>query len=409
MSSVDNGSETPLRRIPDDWTLTTVGDEYYIQLGKMLDAEKNQGELKPYLGNKAVQWGQISVDDLPMMRMSKRDQERYRLNYGDILVCEGGDVGRAAIWNEPISGVFYQKALHRLRPKRDYNSHILISLLHWFSINGDFSDFVTQTSIAHLSKEKFATVPLPMPSADEQNAIASALKDIDDLIASLDALIAKKRDIKQAAMQQLLTGKKRLPGFKGEWEVAKLGEIAKIQRGASPRPIDSPRWFDDNSTIGWVRISDVTRSGMNLTETTQRLSAAGIQHSRFVTSGSLIMSICATIGRPIITSLNVCIHDGFVVFYDLKVEKDFLYFVLKNIEGEWSKMGQTGSQMNLNTGMINGKEISVPVDRAEQYAIAKIALDLENEIVVLQDKGRKARALKQGMMQQLLTGRIRLV
>jgi len=266
-----------------------------------------------------------------------------------------------------------------------------------------------QTGVPHINLKIMREFSVSVPPLPEQQAIATALNDIDDLIASLDALIAKKRDIKQAAMQQLLTGNTRLPGFEEEWKVAKLSQIAKIQRGASPRPIDSPKWFDDNSSIGWVRISDVTRSGIKLTETTQRLSAAGIQHSRFVPNGSLIMSICATIGRPIITSLDVCIHDGFVVFDELKVEKDFLYFVLKNIEGEWSKMGQTGSQMNLNTGMINGKEISLPVDRDEQAAIAKIALDMEAEIIALQSKEHKARTLRRGMMQQLLTGRIRLV
>src|SRR5438552_4153101 len=99
---------------------------------------------------------------------------------------------------------------------------------------------------------------------------------------------------------------------------------------------------------------------MFLRETTQRLSTLGAQHSRPVARGSLIMSICATVGRPIITEIDVCIHDGFVVFDNLRAEKRFVYYVLKWIEPDWSKHGQTGSQMNLNTGLITGTRISLP-------------------------------------------------
>jgi len=129
-------------------------------------------------------------------------------------------------------------------------------------------------------------------------------------------------------------------------------------------------WFDENSSIGWVRISDVTKSGMYLQETMQHLSALGVQHSRPVGRGSLIMSICATVGRPIITEIDVCIHDGFVVFDDLQVEQLFTYYVLKGIEPNWSKHGQTGSQMNLNTGLISRTEVSIPPTADEQTAIA---------------------------------------
>lgn len=135
-------------------------------------------------------------------------------------------------------------------------------------------------------------------------------------------------------MQQLFTRKRRLPRFHGGWEVRRLGDLARIQRGASPPPIDSPVWFAEKSSIGWVRISDVTRSGMFLRETVQRLSQLGVQHSRLVAPGSLIMSICATVGRPIITKSSACIHDGFVVFDDLQADKSFMYYVLKWIEAD---------------------------------------------------------------------------
>lgn len=121
------------------------------------------------------------------------------------------------------------------------------------------------------------------------------------------------------------------------------------------------------------------------------------------------MSICATVGRPIITELNTCIHDGFVVFDALTVDQKFLYYALASIEDEWSKHGQTGSQMNLNTGLINRTEIPVPDDPEEQAAIAAVLADMDAEITALETRLIKARALKQAMAQALLTGRIRLV
>jgi len=192
-----------------------------------------------------------------------------------------------------------------------------------------------------------------------------------------------------------------------DWEIKSLGDIARIQRGASPRPIDSPIWFDENASIGWVRISDVTRSRLTLKETAQALSFKGVSKSRFVKRGSLIMSICATVWHPIITGIDVCIHDGFVVFNDPISSLVYLFYTLKNIENGWSKAGQTGSQMNLNTGIINPKKIPLP-PLPEQDAIATALSDVDTLITKLDQLIAKKRDIKQATMQQLLTGQTRL-
>jgi len=240
------------------------------------------------------------------------------------------------------------------------------------------------------------------PTKTEQTLIATALSDADIYITSLEKLIAKKRNIKQGAMQKLLQPKEG-------WEVKKLGEIASIVRGASPRPIEDTKWFDENSQIGWVRISDVTKSIKYLFETTQKLSELGIKSSRYVEKGNLIMSICATVGRPILLEINVCIHDGFVVFRNPQIEKKFLYYFLTFIEKDWAKNGQTGSQMNLNTNLINTTLIQFPKEKSEQIRIANIIGDIDDELAVINKKLEKVKMVKQGMMQQLLTGKIRLV
>jgi type I restriction enzyme S subunit len=136
--------------------------------------------------------------------------DRFRLAPGDLLVCEGGEVGRAAIWDQPILECYFQKAIHRLRPVRAFNVRFMLALLrHWVD-DGMLSDYVTQTSIAHLTREKFAQVPVPVPSPEEQLAIATVLSDMDAELTALEARRDKTRDLKQAMMQELLTGRTRL-------------------------------------------------------------------------------------------------------------------------------------------------------------------------------------------------------
>ncbi|MDY0282174.1 MAG: restriction endonuclease subunit S [Salinivirgaceae bacterium] len=352
------------------------------------------------------------IDKAELITTSKQISDSYRrtiLKSGDLVMPLRGKVGDVGLVDEELEGANLTRGVALIAIQSGWSPVFCQQVISAASTRRRLEQAMNGSAlqeipIASLREFKIAT-PKSLP---EQHAIAEALSDVDELLSALNRLIAKKGDIKQAAMQQLLTGQIRLPGFIGEWEMKRLGDLATIQRGASPRPIDSPVWFDDNSSVGWVRISDVTHAEMFLLETAQRLSPLGVKYSRPVTTGSLIMSICATVGRPIVTKINVCIHDGFVVFDNLQAEQLFLYYVLKWIEPDWSKHGQTGSQMNLNTGLINGTSISLP-PRAEQTAIAKVLSDMDAELAALEERRDKTRLLKQGMMQELLTGRIRLV
>lgn len=193
--------------IPEDWEISTVGDEFSIQLGKMLDSEKNLGVFKLYIGNRAVQWGKIELDDSGFIRMML---QRFRLRNGDLLVCEGGEMGRAAIWKEQMAEWYYQKALHRLRFKRGYRADLLLWMLERWSETGVLANFVTQTSIAHFPKDKFEKAPRPVPTKAEPEAIAEVLSEMDAEISTLETKLAKVRQLKQGMMHSLLTGRVRL-------------------------------------------------------------------------------------------------------------------------------------------------------------------------------------------------------
>lgn len=382
----------------------------------------------PFLRSQNVGWGRLLLDDLAFI-----DEETHssflatEIKLDDVFLnITGASIGRSAVADNRLLGGNVNQHVCIIRADvTRLSPYYLIFFLLSEKGQKQIESFQAGGNRQGLNFGQIRSFQLPLPSLPEQHAIATALSDVDALITSLDQLIAKKRDIKQATMQQLLTGRTRLPGFSGElesgykqtevvmipkdWEVKKLRDVAKIYRGASPRPIEDPKWFDEYSNIGWVRISDVTKSVKYLFDTTQNLSEQGIRQSHFVKRENLIMSICATVGKPIITKIDVCIHDGFVIFEKPKVNIEYLYYHLSLIEKNWSKNGQTGSQMNLNTTIIGNESISFPNNPEEQQAIATVLSDMDDEIAAIEQRRDKTRALKQGMMQELLTGKTRLL
>ncbi|WP_305872389.1 restriction endonuclease subunit S [Helicobacter pylori] len=192
------------------------------------------------------------------------------------------------------------------------------------------------------------------------------------------------------------------------WQRVRLGDIAEIKRGASPRPIENPKWFCTNSNVGWVRISDISKNSRFLYKTAQKLSKKGIEKSRFIKQNSLIMSMCATIGKPIITKIDTCIHDGFVVFENPKIDLNYLYYFLCYIEKEWLESGQQGSQVNLNVDLIKNKEVFCPKDLNEQIAIANILSALDRYLYSLRALILKKESVKKALSFELLSQRKRL-
>lgn len=409
--------QTEVGVIPEDWDIAQIGElDPFVTSGSRGWATYYSECGSPFIRITNLSRSCIYPDlsDLRYVDVAGNDSEvaRTQLRSGDVLISITADIGIIGYVTDdfPLPAYINQHiSLVRFDSDR-IDSRFIAYFLASENSQRVFRALTDSGAKAgmNLATVKQTRFALP-PTGAEQSAIAEALSDADALIESQEQLLAKKRHLKQATMQELLTGKTRLPGFSGAWGVKRLRELADIQRGASPRPIDSPIWFDDKSAVGWVRISDVTKSGMYLLDTTQRLSALGIQHSRPVSRGSLIMSICATVGRPVITKIDTCIHDGFVVFDNLSTTQHFMYYVLQSIEDDWSRHGQTGSQMNLNTTLINSTKVSIPPTVEEQTAIATILSDMDAEIADLDAQLAKTRAIKQGMMHNLLSGTIRLI
>ena len=395
--------------IPRDWRVSSVGAEFAIQLGKMLDAAKNVGTPKPYIGNRSVQWGRIDLNDIATVPMTSSDLYRFRLRKGDLLVCEGGEIGRSAVWDDPVSECYYQKALHRLRPIRGYDVYLMMSLLQLWTSTGRLANYVTQTSIAHLPKDRLELIPLPVPSTKEQRAIAEALSDMDRLIESLEVLIAKKRAVKTAAMQQLLTGRTRLPGFNGEWQTKRVVDIADVD----PENLSSDT--KPGFAFNYISLEQVV-SGRLLGYSEEEFCAAPSRARRVLRYGDVLM---ATVRPGLMAHLlyrdqipNAICSTGFAVLRPRMqlCDPGFLFFhLLGNVVNKQIQNALVGSNYPAISGRDVGRlEIPFPPRIQEQRAIAAALSDFDAEIVALDGRLAKVRALKQGVMQQLLTGRIRL-
>ncbi|MCW8918371.1 MAG: restriction endonuclease subunit S [Gammaproteobacteria bacterium] len=148
----------------------------------MLDKEKNRGDFFPYLGNKNVRWGSFDIDELAQMRFEENEHERYGLKDGDLVVCEGGEPGRCAIWKEQIPGMKIQKALHRIRAKEALDNRFLHYWFLWAGKTGALEPYFTGTTIKHLTGKAIAELPIPLPPLQEQKSIAYILGTLDDKI-----------------------------------------------------------------------------------------------------------------------------------------------------------------------------------------------------------------------------------
>lgn len=204
----DSGVEW-IGEVPEHWAVCKLNFRYSVELGKMLDQKRITGKhLVPYLRNQDVQWGDISADDLPLMDISPDEFDRYTVVNGDLLVCEGGDVGRAAIWRGAPIG--YQKALHRLRPRGFDHTPFMYSLLIAAKTSGVFSESDSKSTISHLPAEAFRTYRFPFPPPAEQTAIADALYRktacIDAVIAKVEHSITLLKERRSALITAAVTG-----------------------------------------------------------------------------------------------------------------------------------------------------------------------------------------------------------
>ncbi|OAG66860.1 hypothetical protein A7D17_03830 [Xanthomonas floridensis] len=358
--------------------------------------------------------GSFDTSKIEYIAPNIQPEDVHRLSFGDVIFNTRNTlelVGKVAMWRDELPVAYYNSNLMKL----EFNAAEICSNEYGNSaLNTNRSVAKLRalatgtTSVAAIYTRDLLKMNFIVPPLPEQRAIANVLSDVGALLDGLDRLIAKKRAIKQAAMQQLLTGNTRLPGFTGKWEVKRLGSLAEMGSGGTPLS-SVPAYYGGD--IPWVSISDMTKEGGVISSTERNLTALGLANSaaQIFPVNTVLYAMYASLGECSIAGISVCTSQailGIVVKSDLDFL--FLYHYLTSLKSFIKNLGQQGTQSNLNKGMVQDFRINVPAI-AEQTAIAEVLSDMDAEIAALETRRIKARALKQAMMQELLTGRTRLV
>ncbi|AUW02645.1 restriction endonuclease subunit S [Vibrio campbellii] len=412
--------------VPSGWEIKTVGDLFEVQLGKMLNkAAKETFPQYPYLGNSDVRWGYFNLSNLKLMYFNEREMEKFTLEDGDVLMCEGGEVGRCAIWNGGNTQIFYQKALHRLRGKGDIVPkyfQFYMSLINGTKLLDDFS---TKTSIAHLTREKLLELPVKTPPYSEQRKISKLLSAWDKAISTTEKLIETSKQQKKALMQQLLTGKKRLINpetgkvFQETWEEVRVQDIVQsLDAGVS---VNSEDDGGTSSNYKVLKTSCVSRGIFESTEAKSVKEENEIARLKEpVLSDSIIISRMNT---PVLVGANAYIKSApngtFLPdrLWQIKTKKSevhtrWLGYWFASEHTRYSlranATGTSGSMKNITKPDVLSMKVYCP-PYVEQQKIASVLTVADKEIEVLGIKLAHFKQEKKALMQQLLTGKRRVV
>lgn len=298
-----------------------------------------------------------------------------------------------------------------LRPTDDHVPEFLGYLFNYPTVAFQKSSKGQGDAVVHIVAKALASIEITVPGKAEQKAIAEALSDADALIESLSQLLAKKRQIKQGVMQELLTGKRRLTGFSGEWVTRRLDQLADIRSGGTPSTAQHQFW---NGDVLWCTPTDITALNGHkyLSDTARRITSLGMHASsaELIPPGSVVMTSRATIGECAINTVAVTTNQGFKSFVPFgNVDAEYLYYLLQTQRAGFIGLCSGSTFLEIGKTQLSAYEVVVPVEKGEQAAISYVLSEMDEGIATLEGKLTKANDLKQGMMQALLTGRIRLV
>ena len=418
--------QTQVGVIPEDWRCTTV--QQLVEQGvieRPLDG--NHGNIHPKSGDfvsigipfvmaNNVQGGHLDLSNCAFIRKSQADSlQKGFSKTGDVLLTHKATIGNTAVVGVIPSDyimltpqVTYYRVADRARLSNLYLRHFFDGSQFQAALR-DMSAGGTRAYIG-ITAQLQLLLAIP-PTKAEQETIAEALSDADALIESLEQLLAKKRHLKQGAMQELLTGKKRLPGFSGEWGIKRLDEVADILSGGTPSTTQPHLWDGD---VPWCTPTDITalNGSKYLRQTARTITAQGLKQSsaELIPANSVVMTSRATIGECAINAVPVATNQGFKNFVPFPGSNgEFLYYLLQVRKQDFISLCGGSTFLEIGKTQLATFEVCLPNARAEQTAIAAILADMDAELTALEAKLTKARHIKLGMMQNLLTGRIRLV
>ena len=376
------------------WEKVKLGNVTYSCLGKMLDQNKNKGDYQPYLANVNVRWGEFDLEDLPLMKFEESEQERYELKYGDLVICEGGEPGRCAIWKEQIPNMKIQKALHRVRVHDclDYRY-----LFYWFLLagkTGELDQYFTGATIKHMPGQKLKEVVIDKPPLEIQHRIADILSAYDDLIENNQKQIklleeAAQRHYKEWFVDLRFPGHENMKivdGVPEGWQRGTVGRIAEFKRGRT--------------------ITKAQVKGGNVP-----VVAGGLEPAYYHN--------VANTKAPVITISASGANAGFVRLYGVDVFASdcsfvdglgtenlfFVYEFLKESKVSIDQLQKGSAQPHVYAKDINAMKITIPekeyLERFDRYA--KVLFD---KIKTLQGQNERLKTARDLLLPKLMSGEV---
>jgi len=387
--------QTEVGVIPEEWDITRVDVYASIMTGAKNTQDKEEDGVYPFF---------------------VRSQEVERINSytydGEAVLTAGDGVGTGKVFHY-IRGRFdVHQRVYQIADFTDrLNGHYFFYQFSTRFYNRIMS-MTAKSSVDSVRMEMIAGMQIPLPHPTEQRAISKVLSDVDGLLGTLEALIAKKRAIKQAAMQQLLTGKTRLPGFSGAWETKQLGELGPFSKGRGIKRDDV-----SDEGIPCIRYGELyTRYHNYVITPASRIPDAVAQTALPIKKGDLLFAGSGETAEEIgscaaYLGVEQAYAGGDIVVLTPSGQNSMYLGHLMNhplVAMQKARFGQGDAVVHISARNLAQVEINLPLIE-EQTAIATVLSDMDAEIAALEQRRDKTRGIKQGMMQQLLTGRVRLV
>lgn len=368
----------------------------------------------PYLYGTNVRANKLELDDVRYITKEFHEaQSKTALKSGDLLTVQSGHIGETAVVTSQLDGSnCHALIVTRLKKEKAYPEFLS------YYINSEIGrarmkGLEVGSTILHINTKDLKKFRVLLPSIPEQKKIAQILSTWDKAITTTEQLLANSQQQKKALMQQLLTGKKRLLDkngvrFSGEWKKVRLGTVADMNSGGTPKS-NIEEYYGGN--IPWVSIADMTKQGKWIASTEKYLTELGLENSsaRIYPKDSVLYAMYASIGECSIAQVPLSSSQAILgIRPKSELNFEFLYFFLNSLKEKIKLQGQQGTQSNLNAGMVKDFLLYLP-GMEEQKKIAAVLSTADQEISTLQQKLDALKQEKKALMQQLLTGKRRVL
>ena len=416
-SSKDITDEIPFE-IPENWAWCRLGEIGVSELGKTLNSNKDTGELTPYLCSINIHWTCINLEEVKKTRFTKEEQRKYILLKNDLLVCEGGDIGRCFVWNFPIP-MYYQNALHRIRFYNEINPFFFKFAIEYYKNIHILDKYSKGVTIKHLTKTALHSICFPLPPLSEQRRI---VEKIEELLALVNDLETNKTDlqsyIKQAkskVLEMAIRGelvpqnpedepasvlleriKKEQKSSKSKgkttehnthyeeelpknWAKTTLGECFEWGSGGTPTS-SVKKYYDGN--IPWLVIGDLNDNYINTSDKT--ITQFGLENSsaKLVPKGTLLLAMYGSIGKLGIAGMPLATNQAIAFALENKeINTKYLFYYLLSVRSSLNLLGKGATQKNISQSIIKDFHFPLP-PLAEQHRIVE---KIEHIFAVLEE------------------------